>query len=248
MSRRNILIILFILFFWSCNNNNSKIKSNKVERIIIKKDSANEFNAIKTDKKDLADTSDIQFKDSDLLNITLFSDQFVIKMRYATKDNFLDTVLYPCAKCLLRFEVIKDLMKAESEFEEKGFYIKIYDCYRPFDVQKLMWEKLPVRGLVADPYNGGSRHNRGTAVDVSLVDSAGKELDFGTPHDDFSKKAKTFFQNLPDTVKANRMYLREVMQKHHFKGINSEWWHFSHNCGTKYKVSNRKFNCDSLKN
>lgn len=234
-----------MFFSLACNNNDSEDKNVHKIPNVINKDSSVIIKPKEVLKKHLLDTTNTIFNDSDLLDVSLFSDKFIFQIRYATKDNFLDTVLYPCAKCLLRFEVLKDLLKAETEFESAGYRIKLYDCYRPLWVQKLMWKKLPVPGLVANPASG-SRHNRGSAVDVSLVDTSGKELDFGTPHDDFSKKAKTFYSDLSDTIIKNRMYLRKVMQKHHFKGINSEWWHFSHKCGTKYKVSNRSFDCDGV--
>ncbi len=235
-----------LIFLTACNNNNSEEKTIKKDSNFNKKDSLTSIISGKEDNRHISDTSSSAFNDSDLVNITLFSDKFTLYIRYATKDNFLDTILYPCAKCLLRFEVVKDLLKAEADFEKDGYRIKIYDCYRPLWVQKLMWKKLPVPGLVANPATG-SRHNRGSAVDISLVDASGKELDFGTAHDDFSEKAKTFYSELPDTVKKNRIYLRKVMENNNFKGINSEWWHFSHNCGTKYPVSNKNFDCDSIK-
>lgn len=234
-----------MFFISACKNKNSEKETSISGLNVINKDSSIAVKPKEELKKDLLDTANAIFNDSDLLDVSLFSDKFIFQIRYATRDNFLDTILYPCAKCLLRFEVLKDLLNAEKEFEKNAYRIKLYDCYRPLWVQKLMWEKVPIQGLVANPASG-SRHNRGSAVDVSLVDAAGKELDFGTPHDDFSKKAKTFYSDLPDTIIKNRMYLRKIMQKHHFKGINSEWWHFSHNCGTKYKVSNRSFYCDSV--
>jgi len=245
MKKYRNFFIVFIVLLSACNNNHSDTKKVKTAIHLINKDSSLLIKAKEVKEKRFLNVDKVLLNDSDLTNVTFFTDKFVISMRYATKDNFLDTILYPCAKCLLRFEVVKDLLKAESEFEKDGYRLKIYDCYRPFWVQKLMWKKIPVPGLVANPATG-SRHNRGSAVDVSLVDASGNELDFGTPHDDFSKKAKTFYPNLSDTIKKNRLYLREVMQHNNFSGINSEWWHFSHNCGTKYKVSNRGFDCDSL--
>ncbi len=237
------IIYLIFLVFSACNNKESGTKIIQNRKYLINKDSANGIISKKVTKKNLLDTSAAGFNDSDLVDISLFSDKFIIKMRYAEKNNFLDTILYPCAKCLLRYEVLKDLLKAEEEFEKDGYRILIYDCYRPLRVQKLMWKKIPVIGLVANPKTG-SRHNRGSAVDLSLTDLYGNELDFGTPHDDFSKKARTFYSDLPDTVKVNRIYLRKIMEKHNFKGINSEWWHFSHNCGTKYKISDKNFDCN----
>ena len=245
MKFKTISILLIVVFFTACNNNQSEKKITESGSDIINNDSLSEIKRDDTLHKKLLDTSNVMFQDSDFVDVTLFSDKFVVSMRYATKDNFVDTVLYPCSECLLRFEVVKDLLKAETEFEKDGNHIKLYDCYRPYWVQKLMWEKVSEPGLVADPKTG-SRHNRGSAVDISLVDASGKELDFGTEHDDFTKKAMTFYANLPDTVKQNRLYLRKVMKNNHFSGINSEWWHFSHDCGTKYKISNRGFDCDTV--
>ncbi len=243
MKLYNLLLIIVFFSVSACNNKHSEKKSIEKTTHLINKDSSIQKIAEKNHALQLFDTLTANFNDSDLVDITLFTKKAVLQIRYATKDNFLDTILYPCAKCLLRYEVLKDLLRAQSEFEADGFTIKLYDCYRPFHVQELMWEKVPIPGLVANPATG-SRHNRGSAVDISLTDARGKELDFGTAHDDFSEKAKTFYPDLPDTVKKNRIYLRKVMQKHHFKGINSEWWHFSHTCGTKYKVSDKGFDCD----
>jgi D-alanyl-D-alanine dipeptidase len=192
----------------------------------------------------LLDTLTVTFRDDTLVDITLFSDEFILDIKYARKDNFMDTVLYPCAKCLLRYEVIKDLLKAQSAFKSLGYRIKLFDCYRPLSVQKIMWKKMPVVGLVADP-STGSRHNRGSAIDLTLTDSDGNELDMGSHHDDMSVKGRTFYKNLPEEVIQNRMMLRTVMESCKFKGINSEWWHFSHICGPKYKVEDIPFNCQN---
>ncbi|NPA67957.1 MAG: M15 family metallopeptidase [Chlorobi bacterium] len=240
-----IIITLLLSINFACNNKHSANKKNHTGQIIINKKLQQNIKHEDTLNHRLRNKQNYNFKDEDLVDISLLSDKFIIAVRYASKNNFLDTVLYPCSKCLLRFEVAKDLLKAEKEFEKYGYRIKLYDCYRPLHVQKLMWKKLPVKGLVADPATG-SRHNRGSAVDISLIDTSGKELDFGTPHDDFSEKARTFYPLLSDTIKANRMFMRKIMKKHNFTGINSEWWHFKHNCGTKYPLSDKNFDCDSV--
>ena len=180
--------------------------------------------------------------DTSFVNILDFDSSFTVSMRYATDDNFLNIKLYECSKCLLRYIAAKDLIEANKEVKKYGFHMKLYDCYRPHFVQVKMWKLMPVVGYVADPATG-SRHNRGTAVDVSLIDSLGKELEMGTAHDYFGKEAHTFYFNLPDTVKKNRLFLRKIMENHNFSGINSEWWHFSHNVGARYPVSNKKFDC-----
>ncbi len=246
MENRLFIFLFFIVFSFSfCNNNHSDNKNADSDSIFMNKDSLSDLKKSDSLEKTEKQIEPVHYKDSDMVDITEFSEHIVLDIHYARKDNFLNMVLYPCAKCLLRYEVLQDLLLAEAEFESMGLFLKVYDCYRPLRVQKLMWKKIPKPGLVANPATG-SRHNRGSAVDVSLVDSKGKELDFGSCFDDFSAKGKTFYPNLPDTVKKNRMLLRSIMQKHNFKGINSEWWHFTHNCGTKYPVSDAEFNCDTL--
>lgn len=240
-----IFLFLFIVLFLSCNNKDSSENINQRGAVVFNKDSSSLNFKVKISEPKLLDTLTADFEDIDLVDVTLFSKEFILDIRYATENNFLDTVLYPCAKCLLRYEVLKDLLKVQSEFKSMGYKIILYDCYRPLSVQKIMWEKIPIVGLVADPTTG-SRHNRGSAIDISLTNPDGNEIDMGTDHDDLSLKGRTFYRGFNDTIFQNRMLLRSILQKHHFIGINSEWWHFSHDCGTKYKVSDVGFDCDSL--
>ncbi len=247
ISKSLFILIISASFslFLSCNDKQSEAKIKRHGKKVLNKDSTDEFKAVEPEAIFL-DTLTAPFKDNDLVDVTLFTDEFILDIRYATKHNFLDTILYPCAKCLLRYEVLKDVLKLQSEFESLGYKVILYDCYRPLSVQKIMWEKVPIVGLVANPATG-SRHNRGSAVDIGLTDLDGNLIDMGTDHDDLSLKGRTFYKGFSDTIFQNRMLLRTVMQKHHFIGINSEWWHFSHDCGTKYKVSDVGFDCDDLK-
>ena len=239
------LFILMLFLSFSCNTKTPKPKETpKDTTTVTAPDSLGVVKKQESRNKKLQDTLNSEYVNSDFVDVSLFSNDFILDIRYATKNNFLDSILYPCAKCLLRFEVLKDLLKAQSEFESLGYTIKLFDCYRPLSVQKAMWEKLPVVGLVADPATG-SRHNRGSAIDITLIDPEGNELDMGTAHDDFSKRARTFSQEVDIAIHENRMLLRKIMHKHHFIGINSEWWHFSHDCGTKYRLSDIGFGCNS---
>jgi D-alanyl-D-alanine dipeptidase len=98
-----------------------------------------------------------------------------------------------------------------------------------------MWEIIPDERYVANPQKG-SRHNRGCAVDLTLIDSTGKELDMGTPYDDFSEKSHIDFFQLPDTVINNRKLLQEVIIKFGFIPLKTEWWHFDYKDWEKYPV------------
>lgn len=240
-----LIILLALISFSACNNNQSEGNNLTEAEKVLNNDTSLIIQTIE-DEAVFLDTLTAPFKDIDLVDVTLFNNDFVIKIPYASSNNFVDTVLYPCEKCLLRYEVLRDLLKVQSEFKKMGYTVKLLDCYRPLSVQKIMWKKFPVPGLVADPATG-SRHNRGSAVDITLIDKNGNELDMGTKHDDMITESKTFYKGFSDTIFKNRMLLRTVMQNNHFIGINSEWWHFSHDCGTKYKVSDVRFDCDSLK-
>lgn len=163
-----------------------------------------------------------------LVDLSELSEDFAYEIRYATPDNFMKEVLYPCAVCLLEPEVAEALIEANAYFCEKGFKIKIFDCYRPLDIQKKMWAKVPNAAYVANPYGKGSIHNRGAAVDITLVTMEGCYVEMGSDYDFFGKEAHIDNLNFPAEVLANRNLFIQGMRKHGFKTIRTEWWHFSY--------------------
>jgi zinc D-Ala-D-Ala dipeptidase len=167
------------------------------------------------------------YDDSAFINLSEISPDFLYDLKYATEDNFLKEKVYECDECYLRYSIALALIKANEQLLKKGYRLKLYDCYRPLSVQKKMWEIKPDKNYVANPYTSGSQHNRGVAVDLTIVDSTGKELDMGTPFDYFGIESHYNHQNLKDEVKANRLLLRNTMEHAGFKGIKTEWWHFS---------------------
>jgi D-alanyl-D-alanine dipeptidase len=181
--------------------------------------------------------------DSTFVNLKDYSTDFVYDMKYATTDNFLKAQVYDCAECFLRLKTVKALVKANSKFVQKGYRIKIFDCYRPLDIQKRMWKIVSNPEYVADPAKG-SIHNRGGAVDITLVDSNGKELDMGTTFDFFGPEASHYYENLTDEVKQNRLLLKKIMKKSNFISFDSEWWHYNLKKASKDKVANTKWECN----
>jgi D-alanyl-D-alanine dipeptidase len=181
--------------------------------------------------------------DTTFVNLKEYSSAFVYDMRYATENNFLKAKVYDCAECYLRFKTIKKLVEANQKFMKLGYKIKIFDCYRPLDVQKKMWAIVSNPSYVADP-SKGSIHNRGAAVDITLVDFDGNELDMGTDFDHFGKESAHLYEDLSETVLNNRKLLREVMEDSSFKIIKSEWWHYDLVTEEKDKVSNFTWNCN----
>ena len=181
--------------------------------------------------------------DTTFVNLKNYSTDFVYDMKYASEDNFLKTKVYECAECYLRLRTIKALIEANIKFIKKGYRIKIFDCYRPLDIQKEMWKIVSNPIYVADPKKG-SIHNRGGAVDITLVDTDGKELDMGTTFDFFGQEASHHYENLPDVVKQNRKLLRKTMTNSGFLIFESEWWHYNLKNAKKEPISNFKWQCD----
>lgn len=181
--------------------------------------------------------------DTTFVNIKDYSPDFVYDMKYATSDNFLKAKVYDCAECFLRLKTVKAIIKANEVFMKKGYKIKFFDCYRPLDIQKKMWKIVPNPTYVADPAKG-SIHNRGGAVDITLVDSDGKELDMGTPFDHFGMEAAHNYAQLSKKVKKNRALLKKVMTQNGFNSFDSEWWHYNLKSALTDKVSNTKWKCD----
>ena len=176
------------------------------------------------------------------VNIKTLSPEIFLDMKYATADNFLGQVVYDCAECYLRKATAQALVAAQKDFVARGYSLKLFDCYRPLSVQKKMWKILPGTHYVANPAKG-SKHNRGAAVDLTLVDAQGKELDMGTPFDFFGKKAHHTCTTLPKKVLENRKLLKDVLNKYNFKSIFSEWWHYEYRPEMQSKVEDFQWQC-----
>ncbi|MFV8343857.1 M15 family metallopeptidase [Flavobacterium sp. XS2P39] len=193
--------------------------------------------------------SDIEGENSPLISDTTFvnlkeySPDFVYDMKYATPDNFLKEKVYDCSECFLRLKTVRGLVEANKKFIEKGYRIKIFDCYRPLDIQKKMWKIVSNPEYVANPAKG-SIHNRGGAVDITLVDYNGKELDMGTSFDYFGIEASHNYLNLSEKIKRNRKLLKKIMVQKGFNSFDSEWWHYNLKSGLNDEISNTKWDCD----
>jgi D-alanyl-D-alanine dipeptidase len=181
--------------------------------------------------------------DSTFVNLKNYSLDFVYDMKYATDDNFLKAKVYDCAACYLRLKTVKAIIKANDKFMKKGYRIKLYDCYRPLDIQKKMWAIVSNPIYVANP-SKGSIHNRGGAVDISLVDKNGVELDMGTPFDFFGIEASHNNKNFSKAILENRLLLKKIMLQNNFQSFDSEWWHYNMKNAKSDPISNFKWKCD----
>jgi zinc D-Ala-D-Ala dipeptidase len=153
----------------------------------------------------------------------------VYDLRYGTTDNFLDQKLYSTDECLLARGAVNRLAVVQDSLRARGLGIKIYDGYRPRAVQYLMWEIFPNPAYVADPATG-SVHNRGGAIDCSLVRlDTGAELAMPTPFDWFGPEAgHSYTSGLSPEQIANRALLLDMMTRvGGFNMYEAEWWHYT---------------------
>lgn len=162
-------------------------------------------------------------------------------IRYATKNNFVGEVVYPSPDAFARKQVAEALQKANSIFAKKGLAIKIFDAYRPYSATVQFYELVEDTTYVASPYSG-SRHNRGCAVDLTLVDKeTGEDLNMPTSYDHFTEKAHPTFMDLEEEQINNRQLLIEVMESVGFKVYPYEWWHFDFIGWKDYPLMNLSF-------
>lgn len=162
-------------------------------------------------------------------------------IRYATVHNFTHQKVYSVAECYLENVVAQALAQAQREFNSLGLSLKVFDGYRPLSVQRIFWNLFPDERYVADPKKG-SRHNRGCAVDLTLIDLAtGNELPMGTDFDDFTERAHRDCTDLAPQVLENRQKLEDIMRKHSFTGLPTEWWHFDFNGWEAYPIRDVSF-------
>lgn len=153
--------------------------------------------------------------------------QLNIDLKYATNNNFTYQVLYKNANAFARLPTVLLLKQINMYLFETGLGLKIFDAYRPYSVTKKMWKVVHDDRYTANPKNG-SGHNRGAAVDVTLINlSTGKELAMPTAFDDFTERAHHNYMNLPKEVIENRKLLKDTMEKFGFVSLSTEWWHYS---------------------
>ena len=181
-------------------------------------------------------------RDAGMENIKEAIPELDIKIVYSTHDNLVDQPLYPegFEKAFGHPETIRKLKKAYEILQEThpGYSFRIWDVARPFSVQEKLWDVVKGTGLepyVAEPIiTRAGLHNYGCAVDCTLIDSTGMEVDMGTDFDHFGPESQN--RNLWGMVEQgrlsaehieNRMLLKRVMKSAGFIPILTEWWHFN---------------------
>lgn len=182
--------------------------------------------------------------------VELFSSERIkLDIKYATSDNFVGRPVYPSARTYLHRDAAAKFQSAMNELERThpGYKFIIFDGLRPRSVQWVLWNAVKgtdKQKYVANPVKG-SVHNYGFALDISLADASGRELDMGTPYDDFTTLAEPQKEDvnvklgkLTRTHIANRLLLRGIMTRAGFIQLQHEWWHYD---GLERSVLNKNY-------
>jgi D-alanyl-D-alanine dipeptidase len=178
-----------------------------------------------------------------MVELKRFIPRLQYDLRYASSNNFMKRRMYPANTrwTFMRLAAAKALKEVQTELNEKGMGLKIWDAYRPYSVTVSFWELVGDERYVADPKKG-SGHNRGIAVDLTIIElSDRKELDMGTGFDNFSDTAHHDFKNLSQQILSNRNLLKSIMEKHGFISFATEWWHYSLPNATDFEVLDLSF-------
>jgi D-alanyl-D-alanine dipeptidase/poly-gamma-glutamate capsule biosynthesis protein CapA/YwtB (metallophosphatase superfamily) len=175
-------------------------------------------------------------EDNSLVDLRKYLPNVFMEMRYATENNFTKQKIYVTDDAYLRLGTAKKLKQVQEELLNKGYSLKIWDAFRPTAAQFELWKACPNPSFVANPYKKYSNHSRGMAVDVTLVNSDGTELEMPTEFDEFGSRADRDYRDVEAKQAANALLLEQTMEKHGFKGYQAEWWHFDDVDGAKYGV------------
>jgi D-alanyl-D-alanine dipeptidase len=194
-------------------------------------------------KYGLTPTTYAQYKESvnknpqkELVNLEKFIPGIVLDIRYATANNFTKEKIYNLSRAYARKPVAEALKRVQEELNKLGLGIKIFDGYRPYSATVKFYEVYHDTTFVASPYRG-SRHNRGCAVDITVIDMKTKqELKMPTPYDTFVKEARPTYPIKDVEARKNRDLLINIMSKQGFTVTSSEWWHFDFNGYKNYDV------------
>lgn len=180
-------------------------------------------------------------KNKELVEIKKLIPNIKLDIRYATKNNFAKKAVYKQSRAFARLPVVEGLRSVQNELNKSGIGLKIFDGYRPYHVTVTFYELASDKSFVANPKDG-SRHNRGCAIDLTLINlKTGRELEMPTPYDSFAPEAAADFKNLPEQVIKNRDLLIKTMEKNGFKVLGNEWWHFDFNGWRNFELMDIPF-------
>jgi D-alanyl-D-alanine dipeptidase len=148
-----------------------------------------------------------------------------ITLAYATPANITGKPIYRRAECYLLAPAAAALQRAIAQAARLGLRLRVFDALRPTEAQWVLWNFNPDPEFLADPRRG-SPHSRGVAVDLTLLDSNGNELDMGTPFDAFTPRSHHGDRHVSAEAQRNRLLLMGLMTDAGWDFYRNEWWHY----------------------
>lgn len=179
--------------------------------------------------------------ENELVDLETVIPGIALDIRYATTNNFTKAKVYNQAKAFVRRPVAIALKRIQAELKKEGLALKIYDAYRPYAATVKFYELVGDTNFVASPYRG-SIHNRGCALDLTIINiKTQEEIKMPTAYDSFTKEASPRFPVKDPEVGRNRARLIGIMAKHGFKVNASEWWHYDFSRWKQFDVMDISF-------
>ncbi len=160
-----------------------------------------------------------------LVAITPQSHDVVLDIAYATANNFTGKPVYARPLCYLNPDATAKLEKAIVLAKTLDLRFRIFDAFRPSEAQWVLWNHTPDPNFLADPRRG-SPHSRGAAVDLTLIDPQGHDLDMGTAFDAFTPLSHHASTAIPVAAQRNRFLLLGLMSAAGWDFYGNEWWHY----------------------
>ena len=170
-----------------------------------------------------------------LVEITPETHKVQIRLAYASSDNFTGRPIYARADCYLHADAEVLLRRAIELAAGIGLGILIFDAFRPSEAQWQLWNHRPDPEFLADPRRG-SPHSRGVAVDLTLLDADGSELDMGTAFDAFTPHSHHGVLEISAEAQRNRAILMGIMTSAGWDFYRNEWWHYQMFNARRYPV------------
>ncbi len=148
------------------------------------------------------------------------------EIAYATPRNFTGKPVYARPACYLHRAAAEKLQLAVAIARPFGLKLRIFDAFRPSEAQWVLWQARPDPAFLADPRKG-SPHSRGVAVDLTLADTSGRDLDMGTGFDAFTPlSSHAVTSDIGVEAQRNRLVLLGIMTSAGWDFYRYEWWHY----------------------
>ncbi|PHQ70659.1 MAG: D-alanyl-D-alanine dipeptidase [Sneathiella sp.] len=160
-----------------------------------------------------------------LIEITLPEFDVDLDIRYATDNNFTKAPIYKRDVCYLNPEAAEKLRKSIELAASMGLRLKLFDGFRPTEAVQMLWDHTPDPLYLSHPSNG-SPHARGAAIDLTLLNDAGEELEMGTGFDDMTVLSHHGALGISAEAQVNRAMLLGLMSAAGWDFYQNEWWHY----------------------